>query len=506
MVVVLALLWPPSAVAVEPAPGVHRPPVDGAPVDLFRPPSGPFGAGNRGLEYRPPPGTVVRASAAGQVVFAGPVGGALHVTVQHPDGLRTSYSFLAAIDVAVGRTVEQGAPLGRSSGILHFGVRAGATYLDPLALFRPGRPAVRLVPDPGSGGASSEAEALLPVVVDALRGDGWAVAHHYLTETDLGGRLARVAGQVTAEWLADDACTPPADAPPAPGGPRVAVLVGGFGSTDRSASVDRVDTVGLGYATDDVVRFSYAGGRVPGRPPTGPLAALSASPYGRDDSQGDLVDAAERLRSLLAAVAAARPGVPIDVLAHSQGGVVAQIALTDLTGGPPLPASLDLVATMGAPHDGADLATAVAAVHDAPRGPVALEALEDHLSTGLDPAAPAVAQLSEVSPLLANLGDRRPPEGVRLLGIGARGDLVVPAGHTRLWDGAHQVVDLVGRDAHRDLPGDPATARELALAIAGAPPTCRDALDVLADAALPEAISLAEDSVGAAAWALAWTT
>src|SRR4051812_42369634 len=82
----------------------YQPPVDDAPItDPFRPPPEPWAAGNRGVDYGTEPGAPVRAAAAGEVVFAGPVGGSLHVVVLHEDGIRTSYSFLAEADVRRGQ-------------------------------------------------------------------------------------------------------------------------------------------------------------------------------------------------------------------------------------------------------------------------------------------------------------------------------------------------------------------------------------------------------------------
>ena len=63
----------------------YQPPVDAPVVDPFRPPKTTFGAGNRGLTYDLEPGTPVRASAPGTVVFAGWVAGTRHVTVLHGD-------------------------------------------------------------------------------------------------------------------------------------------------------------------------------------------------------------------------------------------------------------------------------------------------------------------------------------------------------------------------------------------------------------------------------------
>lgn len=117
---------------------VYAPPVDAPVSDPFRPPPEPWMAGNRGIEYATVPGTPVRAIGPGAVVFAGPVAGSLHVTILHPDGLRSSYSFLAAIRVHRGQRVRGGAVVGVAGERFHVGVRRGRTYLDPASLW--GRP------------------------------------------------------------------------------------------------------------------------------------------------------------------------------------------------------------------------------------------------------------------------------------------------------------------------------------------------------------------------------
>jgi len=122
----------------------YRQPVTAPVLDGFRPPPGPFGAGNRGIEYETDPGTAVGAIGDGRVVFAGSVAGTRHVTVHHRDGLRSSYSYLATIEVSVGDPVGPGQSVGTSTARLHLGVRAGDAYLDPALLFDHG--GVRLVP------------------------------------------------------------------------------------------------------------------------------------------------------------------------------------------------------------------------------------------------------------------------------------------------------------------------------------------------------------------------
>lgn len=137
----------------RPGPRTYRPPVSAPVVDGFRPPAQPWLAGNRGLAYGTAPGTLVRAIGPGTVTFAGAVAGTLHVTVTHPDGLRSSYSFLAAVRTRTGRTVAAGDVVGVAAAELHLGVRRGDRYLDPATLWghRVGGGRVVLVPTrPGS--------------------------------------------------------------------------------------------------------------------------------------------------------------------------------------------------------------------------------------------------------------------------------------------------------------------------------------------------------------------
>jgi len=134
-----------SAAGGPPAPSDYSPPVEGEVIDPFRPPAHVGAPGNRGLEYETTRGSEVRAAKDGQVSFAGAVGGTLHVTVAHLDGLRTSYSFLAGISVRKGQFVSKGQVLGTSGESLHFGARMGDSYVDPALLFGRGARRARLV-------------------------------------------------------------------------------------------------------------------------------------------------------------------------------------------------------------------------------------------------------------------------------------------------------------------------------------------------------------------------
>ncbi len=118
----------------------------------FDPPPGAYAAGHRGVDLGGVPGSPVLAAGDGVVVFAGMVAGRPVVSIDHPDGLRTTYEPVAP-SVLGGQAVARGSPLGTLlaghagcplEACLHWGLRRGETYLDPMALLRP--PEVRLLP------------------------------------------------------------------------------------------------------------------------------------------------------------------------------------------------------------------------------------------------------------------------------------------------------------------------------------------------------------------------
>jgi murein DD-endopeptidase MepM/ murein hydrolase activator NlpD len=113
----------------------YRPPVDRPVIDPFRNPGRPWSPGNRGLEYDTQRDDPIRAIGPGTVVFSGVIAGQRHLTVLHPDGLRSSYSFLHAIVVSTGRWVASGAVVGTAGERFHLGVRRGDRYIDPASLF-----------------------------------------------------------------------------------------------------------------------------------------------------------------------------------------------------------------------------------------------------------------------------------------------------------------------------------------------------------------------------------
>ncbi|HEX6075072.1 MAG TPA: M23 family metallopeptidase [Micromonosporaceae bacterium] len=118
----------------------------------FDPPPERWRSGHRGVDLAGRPGLTVRAAGAGVVHFAGWLAGRGVVSIQHTDGLRTTYEPVEPL-VAVGDRVRAGDVIGRLTAghpgctglaCLHWGLRQGIDYLDPLSLLGLGR--VRLLP------------------------------------------------------------------------------------------------------------------------------------------------------------------------------------------------------------------------------------------------------------------------------------------------------------------------------------------------------------------------
>jgi hypothetical protein len=485
----------------------YRPPVPGPIVDRFDLPEKPWQRGNRGIDYATDPSTPVAAAANGKVVFAGPVAGALYVTVEHADGLRTSYSYLSEIHVREGQRVRGGDIVGLTRGAFHFGVRdPEGTYLDPEALLAGLlEPRVRLVPGAEEGldrlaESRGFADGLLDTGVATVQYlaetgvDVLELSAHYTTELNPVVRGARVAVATKRWYDQQQDCTPGSADQPEPEERRIAVVVSGLGTTSDSNSAWNIDTAALGYDDADVVRFSYSGGRAAGPgfdPPSRTttvgevsdeatydqdLSDIPEGEFSELDSQQSLSASADRLGELLQMVAAAEPGVPIDVLAHSQGGVVARLGVVEAGRDGTLPPGVENLVTIGSPHQGAPLATTIVATGQSPGGRLGLDAVRGTgLAGPLDHRLPAVPQLSETSDVLAEMRSIPIPEGVRFTSLGGSGDLTVPGTATAddQADAHRLILTPPTPGAHGDLTEMPETTREIALAVAGMGPTCQ---------------------------------
>lgn len=145
-----------------------------------------------------PVGTTVVASNDGVVAFSGAVAFELFVSIDHADGIRTTYSFLSAVSVTEGDVVGRGQPIaasgpghaGTTNPHLHFGAKIGEQYIDPEPLLLDGlrrnvSQAIRLVPAEPSGEPTPAGGSI--AALPALGGTG--IAWHAL-----GRRRARGLG------------------------------------------------------------------------------------------------------------------------------------------------------------------------------------------------------------------------------------------------------------------------------------------------------------------------
>jgi hypothetical protein len=575
------------AAAAEPPPlgGAWLRPVAGTVVRPFEQPSSVYGPGHRGVDFAAAPATPVRAVNDGIVTFAGSVAGTLHVTLAHGAGLRTSYSFLQSVAVREGQTVARGDVVGTSGGadadhdarVLHFGVRVGDRYVDPMLLFRPDdlTKLVHLVPsgapDEQSWTPSEERRELqtslhLPIptemsvagaangadeggdcgddvpivggVVSAACDVGSWVGDRSGEALDTGldvlHRVTGVAGDVLdelraplretlatlravpADFAAQVARTPIGmlaldiveigrrfvdtvtaecsdDAPPADGtggsGHRV-MVVAGINSSGLAG--DRGPTVGLdvgalGYhrGEGEVRYYSYAS---------------DGGPYDASDSRKKLETSAMQLGEQLRVMQREQPGREVDLIAHSQGGVVVDYFIDNLyqAGDPTFP-PIGTVVTLSSPHQGAPLATAGSQIRGSTVGKDALDAVSDRFSSLPPTGSPSVAELSEHSKLIAAVQRRGVPEHFDFTSIGAAEDVVVPATNISL-DGADETTVAVNSfGEHSAIVQDPNALRAVRAALEGRPPPCVGIDTALRGAIAPVVISRVQHVFGDAA-------
>ena len=482
-----------ASVAAQPQEWI--PPVGGAVLRPFVEPIAQYAAGHRGVDFVAAAGSPVRAANDGVVSFAGTVAGAVHVVVAHEGGIRTSYSFLTSADVRVGQRVSRGQVVGRAggsgdahgAGILHFGVRIGERYLDPMLLFRPRdlTQIVRLVPPEelaaasapdvdrdvdelarivaeeddahdcsgvvgdiadafGLGGAAESAcdaleeavdfawraldslgdeaermvdafERVVTGVVDRMRTTGESLARAAaVVAGEAAEQVVRVV-EAAVEYAREvyerlTSCPQPTAKRRIRGSGNVAWAVGGYDSERR---VRPDGTVGASFRFQ-ARRLGYERGEVR-------YASYSASgeDYSKPLTHQDLNVSAERLAAQLRAFARDHPLQPIDLVGHSQGGVVIYLFLTDhYVGHEHEYPRVENVLTYDSPLEGTPLTNLQGSAARTHPGRAAIgERLHSR----------SLQQLREGSPLVVHLQHAAYPRRIRYLSLTGSEDPVVPS-------------------------------------------------------------------------------
>lgn len=174
-------------------------PVPGPVVRGFDPPAQDWLPGHRGVDLAAPVGSSVRAAASGRVSVARTIAGRGVVTVVHGE-LRTTYEPVRA-SVRVGQQVEAGDVIGTvqaghcDGGCLHFGLKRGDEYLDPL-----GGSDVRLLPE----AAVARARELAAARAKALEDGDFEASGSGVLLNPVGGRITSPFGRrfhpIFHEW------------------------------------------------------------------------------------------------------------------------------------------------------------------------------------------------------------------------------------------------------------------------------------------------------------------
>lgn len=514
-------------------------PVPGGIARPFVAPRSRYGAGHRGVDLAAPPGAPVLAAGAGTVTFAGTVAGTLHVVVDHGAGIVTSLSFLASVAVRRGERVTRGQVLGTAGGsgpdhapgVLHLGLRVHGTYVDPMSLFAPVdlARAVHLAPvhhrpdGEGLPSAATESRGLaeslriprhIPGLEPAPDPAWWEVARDgvgsfltgMMTVAEVEGRplvmawhlvlatpagaplrdLAAVSRRFVSALRQGERCTPDAAARIGSGSGHLLFAVGGINSaTDpRTGRTFALDTRALGYRHGEVGWFSYA--------PDGGV-------YRAADTYRDLLAQARNLRDQLRAFAARHPGREVDLIAHSQGGVVVDAFLAYLydPADPSLP-PLGNVLTMSSPHRGATLARVAAEVGSGPGGRLLLRGATAASGGAVPPADGAsTRQLDPDGRFMRRLRDRPFPGMLDVTSIGAADDVVVDQLATERRGARSVVVNPAGAGDHSLIVHDPVSLRAARLALELRPPECTGLFAKVRGAVEPVLIRRVELTLGA---------
>lgn len=456
------------------------PPVDGPIERRFEYAGVRWEPGHRGIDYFVPEGTAVRAAGAGTIRFAGHIGSVGAVTIDH-GGIVTTYSDLSEVHVARGEVVDEGRWIGLSGEAhpgrpgLHLGVKVEGDYVDPLdhlGRLDPRR-AIHLAPLAWS--PDPPVDRLIPRV-------------------DLHAPRSR-----TARCIEPRA---PGDRPPPPND-NVAVAIAGIASKTAGgldSAIYRRGLGALGYRARDVYRFSYAG--VDGD--------RFHRPYERTHTYRDLRTSAAKLRDLLVRIGRRHPGRGVDLIAHSQGGMVARALLEwSAEAYDARVPQIENLVTFATPHRGTPVADLPRQLgKDTLTGRFVTDGASWLARRGLaipDPASPAVKQLAPGSPLVKRLAREDVLFGTKVLALAIPHDLIVPADHALYPGEESRVVPVSGWNGHQTIvSSDAGTALAYAF-LRGAPPSCGVGGSALGSAIswfegkVPWLYARAEDRVGGAA-------
>jgi len=302
---------------------------------------------------------------------------------------------------------------------------------------------------------------------------------------------AAVARGVATWWSQLGHCDAHAPAADGSGGSnhRVMIVAGIDSSITNGGPSSALPADKLGYEASEVSYYSYAQG---------------GGDYTPTDTEASLATAARRLGEQLQELERREPGREVDLLAHSQGGVVVAEFLTHVyqPGDPSYP-PLGTAVMMASPLGGATGATVFDGLRRSMAGRQALNAA--HAAGLPNPNAESIAELSKHSEFMRAQRATRLPE-MQLTTIGASQDVIAPAGDTERRGAQHYTAIPRGLNGHSSIVTDSSALRATRAALERKPLPCQSLATTLTGTLLSTAIATAEQRIGdAGAAALAGT-
>lgn len=295
-----------------------------------------------------------------------------------------------------------------------------------------------------------------------------------------------------------------AKAPPAPND-NIVVTIAGIGSTTEltangtvttNATMYKADLTTLGFSEDRVYHFSYAGIEE-----GGPGSYRLHKPYAKEETYKSIRDSADLLGQQLKEIGKHHPGKKIDLVAHSQGGLVAQYYLANLYDPDrTTSARVDHFISMGTPHLGADSAQLHDTLAGTPQGDFLLEGWEVAAKEfGLPPpSSESAREMAEDSPFIRELNEQWNPEVAKTATVAATFDFVVTSPHTRLAGAQHYTADLPNAFssllAHGSVVDADSTKEIVYNWLADTPSTCTALRNAVADHGAGRILSEIQDT------------
>ena len=296
--------------------------------------------------------------------------------------------------------------------------------------------------------------------------------------------------------------------PPAPNN-NIVVVLGGLGSSSTvgedgeikgNASMFDTDMRTLGYKPNQIYHYSYKG--IEKRGGRGPYRIHAL--YDRQDTYKRIEASSQLLADQLQEIHEANPGKKIDLVAHSEGGLVADYFVENFfRRNDPSQGQIDHLITIDSPHGGADLARTHRLFADTAMGRTVHPLVQWPLTTlfGAPPSsAPVLGEVQEDSPFIRDLRTHWDPKKVKATTVGSALDEVVTATHTRLQGDDHYTTTipfphLRPLASHGIAPTAPATKGIIYNALADRRSKCTAFRDEVAQHVTGPAIAGIEDGL-----------